>query len=33
MQREGIKYLYSFDDDFDAIDGVSRLETPNNPFN
>ena len=33
MEREGIEYLYSFDDDFDAIDGISRLETPNNPFN
>ena len=33
MKREGIEYLYSFDDDFDAVDGVSRLETPNSPFN
>jgi len=32
MEREGIEYLYSFDDDFDAIDGISRLETAENPF-
>jgi predicted nucleic acid-binding protein len=33
MQREGIEYLYSFDDDFDRLDGITRLETPDNPFN
>ena len=33
MEREGIEYLYSFDDDFDAIESLTRLETPNNPFN
>ncbi|AJF28074.1 twitching motility protein PilT (plasmid) [Haloarcula sp. CBA1115] len=32
MQREGIEYLYSFDDDFDAVNDIARLETPNNPF-
>lgn len=32
MEREGIEYLYSFDDDFDAISGVTRLTTPDNPF-
>lgn len=32
MQREDIEYLYSFDDDFDALDGITRLETPDNPF-
>lgn len=32
MQREGIDYLYSFDDDFDAVDGVRRLEVAENPF-
>jgi hypothetical protein len=32
MQREGIEYLYSFDDDFDALGGITRLETPDNPF-
>jgi predicted nucleic acid-binding protein len=33
MEREGIEYLYSFDDDFDAVEGVTRLETADNPFN
>ena len=33
MQREEIEYPYSFDDDFDTIRGISRLETPANPFN
>jgi predicted nucleic acid-binding protein len=32
MQREGIEYLYAFDDDFDALDDITRLETPDNPF-
>jgi len=32
MQREGIDYLYSFDDDFDAVDGIRRLASPENPF-
>jgi len=32
MQREGIGYLYSFDDDFDAVSDITRLETPDNPF-
>jgi predicted nucleic acid-binding protein len=32
MEREQLEYLYSFDDDFDAIDRITRLETPNNPF-
>ncbi|ELZ36077.1 hypothetical protein C471_14747 [Halorubrum saccharovorum DSM 1137] len=32
MDREGIEYLYSFDDDFDTIQGITRLETPDNPF-
>ena len=32
MEREGIEHLYSFDDDFDALDGITRLETPDNPF-
>lgn len=30
--REGIEYLYSFDDDLDSIDHIVRLETPENPF-
>jgi predicted nucleic acid-binding protein len=33
MQREGIEYLYSFDDDFDTLDDITRLETNENPFN
>lgn len=32
MRRTGIEHLYSFDDDFDGIDGVTRLETSDNPF-
>jgi predicted nucleic acid-binding protein len=33
MQRKDINYLYSFDDDFDALDGVTRMDTADNPFN
>lgn len=33
MQREEIEYLYSFDDDFDTLDDITRLETADNPFN
>jgi predicted nucleic acid-binding protein len=33
MEREGIEYLYSFDDDFDAIESITRLESSDNPFN
>lgn len=32
MEREGIEYLYSFDGDFDAVDGITRLATADNPF-
>jgi len=32
MQRESIEYLYSFDDDFDALDDITRLETADNPL-
>jgi len=32
MNREGVKYLYSFDDDFDAVDGIVRLSTADNPL-
>jgi len=32
MQRADIEYLYSFDDDFDAIDDVTRLASATNPF-
>lgn len=33
MQRTGIEYLYSFDNDFDGIEWITRLDTANNPFN
>jgi predicted nucleic acid-binding protein len=33
MAREDIEYLYSFDDDFDTPDGITRLGTADNPFN
>lgn len=32
MEREDIEYRYSFDGDFDAVDGVHRLDTPSDPF-
>lgn len=32
MRRSGIEYVYSFDDDFDRFDGVTRLTAPVNPF-
>jgi predicted nucleic acid-binding protein len=32
MERKGIEYLYSFDDDFDVVESVTRLETATNPF-
>jgi predicted nucleic acid-binding protein len=32
MQREGLGYLYAFDDDFDAADGVYRLDTASDPY-
>jgi len=33
MEREGIDYLYSFDDDFDVLERITRLQTADNPFN
>ena len=33
MQRTGIENLYSFDDDFDGTEGITRIDTPDNPFN
>lgn len=33
MERENIECLYSFDDDFEAIENITRLETADNPFN
>jgi len=32
MQAEGLGYLYAFDDDFDAAEDVSRLNTAINPY-
>ena len=32
MQREEIEYLYSFDDGFDSVPEITRLTTPDNPF-
>lgn len=32
MQSQELTYLYAFDDDFDAIQDVVRLETATNPF-
>lgn len=32
MTRDEINYLYSFDGGFDGVDGLTRLETPDNPF-
>jgi hypothetical protein len=30
-QTTELRYLYAFDDDFDAVDGVVRLDTASNP--
>ena len=30
--KNGVRYLYAFDDDFDEIDSITRLETPHNPY-
>ncbi len=32
MQRADIAYLYSFDDGFDSVSSITRLTTPDNPF-
>lgn len=32
MERTEIEYLYSFDDDFDVLDHVTRLDTADDPF-
>jgi predicted nucleic acid-binding protein len=32
MQTEGLGYLYAFDDDFDVVEDVYRLETATNPY-
>ncbi|ELY83445.1 hypothetical protein C486_02248 [Natrinema gari JCM 14663] len=31
MQRTGIEYLYSFDDDFDSMEGVTRINSAIDP--
>lgn len=31
-RHHGIAYLYSFDDDFDGIDGLTRLSSATDPF-
>lgn len=33
MQSESIEYIYSFDDDYDGIDGIERLNAAINPYN
>lgn len=32
MQRVGLEYVYSFDDDFDRFGGITRLDSADNPF-
>lgn len=32
MERTEIEYLYSFDDDFDVLEDVTRLNTADNPY-
>ena len=32
MQRVGLEYIYSFDEDFDRFEDITRLETPDDPF-
>ena len=32
MQRKEVEYLYSFDDGFDSVPDITRLTTPENPF-
>lgn len=32
LRDRGLDYLYSFDAGFDAVDDVTRLSTPENPF-
>ena len=32
MQAEGVVYLYAFDDDFDGIEDIYRLDTVTNPY-
>lgn len=32
MHGEDIEYIYSFDDDFDGVEGITRLATADDPF-
>jgi predicted nucleic acid-binding protein len=32
MRAADIEYIYSFDDDFDSFDGITRLNAPIDPF-
>lgn len=32
MQRQGLEYIYSFDDDFDEFDDITRLNSGESPF-
>lgn len=32
MERVDIEFLYSFDTNFDAVDGITRLETADDQF-
>lgn len=32
MRRQGLEYIYSFDDDFDEFPDITRLNTVDNPF-
>ncbi|PSQ20507.1 VapC toxin family PIN domain ribonuclease [Halobacteriales archaeon QS_9_67_17] len=32
MRTDGLDYLYAFDDDFDAVEDISRLDTATNPY-
>jgi predicted nucleic acid-binding protein len=32
MNRTGTEYVYSFDDDFDRFENLTRLNAPENPF-
>ena len=33
MRSADIEYIYSFDDDFDGVDGIERLNAAVNPYN
>lgn len=32
MRRAEVEYIYSFDGDFDGLEGVRRLASPSNPY-